>query len=123
MRALKCLHTIPAHKSSVSDLRFYRTPAILDQPTPSTNGDVDMDASDDKPEQDTKPDEPISRNGLYLVTSGFDSTVRIWSADDWQLVKSLATNAGKVMSVDVSRDGKYIASASYNRSFHLFGPE
>lgn len=81
-----------------------------------------MDVSNDA--EDVKaPEEPISRNGLYLVTSGFDSTVRIWSADDWQLVKSLATNAGKVMSVDVSRDGKYVASASYNRSFHLFGPE
>ncbi|KAL7423296.1 hypothetical protein Q5752_002597 [Cryptotrichosporon argae] len=63
----------------------------------------------------------LPRSGLFLVTAGFDSTVRIWSADEWSLVRNLATDAGKVMSVDVSGDRRFVASASYSRSFHLFG--
>jgi U4/U6 small nuclear ribonucleoprotein PRP4 len=35
----------------------------------------------------------------------------------------LPTDAGKVMSVDISSDAKYIASGSYNRSYQLFAPE
>ena len=46
-------------------------------------------------------DVPLS--GSFLVTSGYDGFVRIWSADDWQLLKSMTSDAGgKVMSVDVS---------------------
>jgi U4/U6 small nuclear ribonucleoprotein PRP4 len=63
----------------------------------------------------------LPRSGLFLVTAGFDCNVRIWSADEWSLIRNLATDAGKVMSVDVTGDGKFIASASYSRSFHLFG--
>ena len=91
LRALKTRYIIPAHKSSVSDLKFYRDPT------------------------------PSDRSGLFLVTAGFDCNVRIWSADEWTLIRNLATDAGKVMSVDVSQDAKFIASASYSRSFHLFG--
>ncbi|WRT65074.1 uncharacterized protein IL334_002016 [Kwoniella shivajii] len=63
----------------------------------------------------------LPKSGLFLVTAGFDCNVRIWSADEWSLIKNLPTDAGKVMSVDTSSDGKFIASASYSRSFHLFG--
>lgn len=66
-------------------------------------------------------DASLPRSGLFLVTAGFDSNVRVWSADEWNLVRNLPTDAGKVMSVDVSADGRFIASASYSRSFHLFG--
>jgi len=62
------------------------------------------------------------RSGLYLASAGYDGFVKIWSADDWQLLRSLPTDAGKVMSVDLSSDGKYIASGSYNRSYQLFAP-
>ncbi|WVR04372.1 hypothetical protein IAU60_001374 [Kwoniella sp. DSM 27419] len=95
-----------------------------------TNGDGDGDGAG--AEEDVKPDisegvsalagsQEMPRSGLFLVTAGFDCNVRIWSADEWNLVRNLPTDAGKVMSVDVSGDGKFIASASYSRSFHLFG--
>ena len=63
------------------------------------------------------------KDGLYLVSSGFDGFIKLWSADDWQLQRSIPTDAGKIMSVDISRDAKYIASGSYNRSYQLFAPE
>jgi len=141
LRALKSQHTIPAHGSSVSDLRFFRAAAEnpfmpLDAPIDTTpmpqqqngNGggmDVDEDSAD-KDERKPTPPAPavdLPRSGLFLVTAGFDCNVRVWSADEWARVRNLATDAGKVMSVDISSDGKFIASASYSRSFHLFGGE
>lgn len=146
LRALRTQHTIPAHSSSVSDLRFFRAsgenPFVpLDAPidtTPlpaangsngTTNGDkMDIDdKTDGEPDADTRTPTPsapsvdVPRSGLFLVTAGFDCNVRVWSADEWARVRNLATDAGKVMSADVSSDGKFIASASYSRNFHLFG--
>jgi len=154
LRALRTAYIIPAHKSSVSDVRFFRSAAELpfaplDSQTGShANGvgsamDVDGDgvpngkangtaengtngaSHDAEMPSDPHPFAPTSDNmrksGLFLVTSGFDCHVRIWSADEWAMIRDLPTDAGKVMSVDVTRDGKFIASASYSRSFHLFG--
>lgn len=102
MRTLKALHIIPAHKSNVVDVRYFRGPFPAADPN-------DRDAR--------------YRVGLYFATAGYDGLVRVWSADDWQLVRSVATDAGKVMSVDVSSDPKFIAAGSWNRSFQLFTPE
>jgi U4/U6 small nuclear ribonucleoprotein PRP4 len=124
IRALKVAYNIPAHKSSVSDVRFFRSAdeAHLVQAESITNGvkpeSMDIDASGDK--EDKPKVQNIGRSGLYLASSGFDHTVKLWSADDWQMLSSLKTDEGKVMSVDVSSDGKTIASGSYSRSFHLF---
>lgn len=68
-------------------------------------------------------DGELQRSGLYLITSGYDSTVKIWSSDDWQLVKSLTTDSGKVMGVDVDGEGTHMVAGSANRSFQLFGRE
>ena len=129
LRALKTQYIIPAHKSSISDLRFFRasneSPYLpLDLSTPPANGHAagDPDQSMDV-DTDDKPEPTLPRSGLFLVTAGFDCNVRIWSADEWSMVRNLATDAGKVMSADVSGDGKFVASASYSRSFHLFGGE
>jgi len=149
LRALKTQYIIPAHKSSVSDLKFFRSSSEL----PHVPLDVSLPTgllpavpsvpADDAP-ADTKPEiKPVlngdgsgdvemagneqpgmgqlPKSGLFLVTAGFDCNVRIWSADEWALIRNLATDAGKVMSVDISPDSKFIASASYSRSFHLFG--
>lgn len=155
LRALKTQYIIPAHKSSVSDLHFFRStaeqpfqPLTSASPTNGhTNGyaqngmDVDAgvkastggEAASADADVDMKPSDPagdaaseageatLAKSGLFLVTAGFDNTVRVWSADEWNLVRNLSTDSGKVMSVDVSGDGKFIASASFSRSFHLFG--
>jgi U4/U6 small nuclear ribonucleoprotein PRP4 len=131
LRALKTQYIIPAHNSSISDLKFFRssseTPHVpLDAPISDDQSmDLDKPASD-KPSiegwgANRNINAELPKSGLFLVTAGFDCNVRIWSADEWSLIRNLATDAGKVMSVDVTGDGKFIASASYSRSFHLFG--
>ena len=49
--------------------------------------------------------------------------MKLWSADDWQLLRTLSTDAGKVMSVDLSGDGRLCASGTYSRNFQLFEAE
>lgn len=75
-----------------------------------------------QPETETEQDRKY-RNGLYLASAGYDGFVKIWSADDWQPLRTLPTDAGKVMSVDISPDGSYMASGTYNRNFQLYAPE
>lgn len=125
MRSLKALYTIPAHLSNVSDVCFFRGDPTPPKPTPSDltmNGvEVDQDRSHDV--ADTNLEEWKYRSGLYLASSGYDGFVKLWSADDWQLLRTLSTDAGKVMSVDLSSDGQLMASGTYNRNFQLFSPE
>lgn len=109
MRSLKALYTIPAHRSNVSDVRFFRASEL-----PVGTG-AQGDSNDANVGERYK-------SGLYLASAGYDGLVKIWSADDWLLQRSLPTDAGKVMSVDISCDAKYIASGSYNRSYQLFAP-
>ncbi|SPO29791.1 related to PRP4 - U4/U6 small nuclear ribonucleoprotein [Ustilago trichophora] len=103
MRALKSIYTIPAHTSSVSDVRFFRSLSHRKQPF--------------APEQQDN----VSKNGLYLATCGYDGMVRIWSADDWQLLRTLSGDGGRVMSVDISSDGEMLVSGEWGRTFKLWG--
>jgi len=68
-------------------------------------------------------DEWKYRPGLFFASAGYDGSVKIWSADDWQLLKQLTVDADKVMSVDITSDGNMLASGTYNRNFQLFAPE
>ncbi|TNY22696.1 U4/U6 snRNP-specific spliceosomal protein [Rhodotorula diobovata] len=71
------------------------------------------------PGDDSRPDFPVS--GSFLVSSGFDGYVKVWSADDWQQVRAMANDeAGKVMSVDVSSDARFIAAGQYDKTFKLY---
>ncbi|KAK4051242.1 hypothetical protein OIV83_003064 [Microbotryomycetes sp. JL201] len=133
MRSLRSIYTIPAHKSTISDVRFYHGEArsLLNQvprgfakldvfAKTSENGQADeaVDASHDAPDA-IKPDYPTA--GSFLISGAYDSTVKIFSADDWQLVKTMTSEAaGKIMSVDVSPDARFIASAEYTRTFKLW---
>lgn len=146
LRSLKALYTIPAHLSNVSDVRFFRSdgaiPAHIAQRQP--NGPTDADGMDEDPEkpndeggqEDSAPppmtaeqkEEALAqewryRPGLYLASAGYDGLVKIWSADDWQLLTTLQTDGSKVMSVDLSTDSKLLVSGTYNRNFQLFASE
>lgn len=132
MRSLKALYTIPAHRSNVSDVRFFRGNDLSFKRTDTLSTDVDMVLDDEKDkdanhdsdkEVATSGEEEKYRSGLYFASSGYDGLVKLWSADDWQLLRTLSTDAGKVMSVDLSSDGKLMASGTYNRNFQLFAPE
>lgn len=120
MRSLKALYTIPGHLSNVADVRFFHGTDLSYAPL-SPVGDVDMTEAEDKAQaQET---ERKYRAGLYMASAGYDGLVKIWSADDWQLLRTLPTDGGKVMSVDLSNDGNYLASGTYNRNFQMFAPD
>ncbi|RVD82764.1 uncharacterized protein DFL_007178 [Arthrobotrys flagrans] len=101
VRKVRCISSIGAHASLVSDVRFFDggvdTGRILD------DGEVEM-----------------GDRGKYFVTGGFDKMVNIYSADDWALVKSLPGHSGNVLSVDVSKDGKFILSSGHDRTCKLW---
>lgn len=127
MRSLKAMYTIPAHLSNVADVRFFHG---TDLPSANviTSPDVVMNGTDENPHE--KPnvgaqsaEEWKYRSGLYLASAGYDGLVKLWSADDWQLLRTLPTDGGKVMSVDLSSDAKYLASGTYNRNFQMFAPD
>lgn len=58
-----------------------------------------------------------------LVTSSFDGLVKVWSAPTWAPIKELKGHEQKVTCVDVSNDGNYYVTASFDRTFKLWGPE
>ncbi|KAJ3604965.1 hypothetical protein NHX12_027016 [Muraenolepis orangiensis] len=59
-------------------------------------------------------------DGHFLVTAAYDNTAKAWSHPGWSPMKTLAGHEGKVMCVDVSPDGRLIASCSYDRTFKLW---
>lgn len=128
MRAISSIYTIPAHVSNVSDVRFFHANDIFFKHVPSDvqmNGTDGGEAQRDSPEKEfaTAQEEWRYRSGLFFASSGYDGFVKLWSADDWQLLKRLSTDASKVMSVDISSDGEMLVSGTYNRNFQLFAPE
>ena len=113
LRQVRSTGGIGAHKSVVSDLRWYKGSA--DSSSVLDNGTVmDIDGS-----EKIKP----KKSGTFFVTSGFDKNVNIFSADDWSLVKTLSGHSGNVLSVDVSDDAKWIASCGHDRTVKLWGVE
>ena len=153
MRALNALYTIPAHLSNVSDVRFFRSdgtvPAHIvkrqasgvtqingvpeeepEEPEePSGDGDESKDGSAPplpltaEQKQEALAQEWRYRPGLYFASAGYDGLVKVWSADDWQLLLTLQTDGSKAMSVDLSADSKLLVSGTYNRNFQLFASE
>lgn len=119
LRTLSTLYTIPAHRSSVADVRFFTAANERARaPAPWWADTADSMEVDEREEADTPA---LRRSGLYFATAGYDGLVKLWSADDWQLIHTLRGDSGKVMSVDISSDGQYIASGEWGRTFKLWG--
>ncbi|TLD26507.1 hypothetical protein PspLS_04466 [Pyricularia sp. CBS 133598] len=98
---------VGAHTSAVSDMRWFKG---LDGPLDGVPLGVDE-----------KGQSMPKKSGSFLVSSGFDHKVNIYSADDWALVQSLSGHTGPVASVDVSRDGRWIVSGGHDRTVKLWG--
>jgi U4/U6 small nuclear ribonucleoprotein PRP4 len=134
LRQLKNIYSIPAHTSTCSDVRFFRSADDIgnDAGRDAANGSgvvdgvMEADDADERPPQSgygAKKDLGVAlpKSSSYLATSGYDGLVKIWSADDWQLLRSLSGDAGKAMSIDISSDGQYLASGEWSRTFKLWG--
>ncbi|KAJ2854598.1 hypothetical protein J3B02_002597, partial [Coemansia erecta] len=131
LRKLCAVYQIPAHKSMVTDLRFFHAnmPVLSEKQNKMTVDDgsselLSMDVSTDSDDEGNSNNMDRLRNdGQYLVTAANDGIINIWTSGDWKLQKSLAGHVGKVLSVDISGDGNYIVSSGYDRTFKLWGPE
>lgn len=111
------------HMSSSSPSPSSPKPPASESNAESLNPDKSHDAPPAASASGYTQEEWRYRSGLFLASSGYDGLVKLWSADDWQLLRTLTTDAGKVMSVDIASDGGMLASATYNRNFQLFAPE
>ncbi|KAJ7968151.1 Wd40 repeat protein-u4/u6 small nuclear ribonucleoprotein prp4 [Quillaja saponaria] len=60
------------------------------------------------------------QEGYYLVTASYDMTAKVWSARDFKPVKTLSGHEGKVLSVDITGDGRNIATVSHDRTIKLW---
>ncbi|KAI0022444.1 WD40 repeat-like protein [Xylariomycetidae sp. FL0641] len=99
---------VGAHSSAVADLRWYKG---LDDPV----------LGNTSPGLDDKGSQLPKKSGTFLVSSGFDYKVKIFSADDWAVVQSLEGHTGPVASTDVSRDGRWIVSGGHDKTVKLWG--
>lgn len=114
VRMVRCISSFGAHKSVVSDLRWFKG---LD--APFENGNSFMQSQKDARADQLKP----KKSGTFFVSGGFDKEVNIFSADDWARVKSLSGHSGNVLGVDVDRTGQWIASCGHDRTVKLWGRE
>ncbi|KAJ5085681.1 pre-mRNA splicing factor [Penicillium argentinense] len=119
LRQVRNTGGIGAHKSVVSDLRWYKGTEAASY-LPST--EMDIDGASPAPEAAPEPPQP-KKSGTFFVSSGFDKNVNVFSADDWSLVKTLSGHSGNVLSTDVSDDAKWIASCGHDRTVKLWGIE
>ncbi|KKA27503.1 hypothetical protein TD95_001816 [Thielaviopsis punctulata] len=108
LRKVQQTGAIGAHSSAVSDLRWYK-------------GADDPLLGSAAPGLDEKGNQLPKKSGTFLVSSGYDRTVKIFSADDWAPIQTLNGHSGPVGSVDISRDAKWIVSGGHDRTIKLWG--
>ncbi|KAJ5664734.1 hypothetical protein N7462_011547 [Penicillium macrosclerotiorum] len=121
LRQVRSTGGIGAHKSVVSDLRWYKGAESVSYLPSTDSGPMEIDGAP-APADESSGVQP-KKSGTFFVSSGFDRSVNIFSADDWSLVKTLSGHSGNVLSADVSNDAKWIASCGHDRTVKLWGIE
>ncbi|KAI9888254.1 MAG: hypothetical protein M1814_000803 [Vezdaea aestivalis] len=106
VRMVRGVGGVGAHRGVVSDLRWFKG--------------IDGLGSENALKKDDKGELLPKKSGTFVVSSGFDKNVNIFSADDWALSKSLCGHSGNVLSVDVSSDSQWIASSGHDRTVKLW---
>ncbi|MEW6609592.1 MAG: WD40 repeat domain-containing protein [bacterium] len=62
----------------------------------------------------------FSPDGRYIVSGGFDNTVRLWEKDTGKLIRIFKGHTSSVDSVTFSPDGKYVVSGSNDETIKLW---
>ncbi|KAI6914561.1 pre-mRNA-processing factor 4 [Hortaea werneckii] len=145
LRAVRETASLGAHRGGVSDIRWFKGwgdgPLSGRMPEMVRKGDGgggeavemgDNGGADGNPHPDETSEGPTGSNtpdlvpqpkkaGTFVVTTGFDKTVNIFSADDWALCKSLTGHDGTVLAADVAADSRWVASCGRDRTVKLWG--
>ncbi|PIA15239.1 putative pre-mRNA splicing factor [Coemansia reversa NRRL 1564] len=108
LRKLTTIQQIPAHKSVVTDVRFFHA------------RNINLGNFDDMTEAESQM---RLCDGQYLASASNDGLINIWTAGDWKLQKSLAGHVGKILGLDIAGDSSYIASVGYDKTFKIWAPE
>lgn len=65
----------------------------------------------------------FSPNGKFVVSHGWDNTVRIWDAENFKELKVLKGHGDQVWKATISSNNKLIASGSMDRTFIIWDVE
>lgn len=65
----------------------------------------------------------FSPNGKFIISHGWDNTVRIWDVKTFSEIRTLKGHTDQVWCAAVSPDNKFIASGSMDRSFIIWDLE
>ncbi|PLX24661.1 MAG: hypothetical protein C0599_01820 [Salinivirgaceae bacterium] len=65
----------------------------------------------------------FSPNGKFIVSHGWDNTVKIWDVETFSEIRTLTGHTDQVWGAAVSPDNKLIASGSMDRSFIIWDVE
>lgn len=62
----------------------------------------------------------VSNDGKLLATGGADSSVIIWDAATYKIIRRIAAHKGQVTTIDFSPDNKTLVSGSTDKSLRLW---
>ena len=62
----------------------------------------------------------ITSDSKYIVSGGYDNTVRIWNLQDKTQEAVLQGHTGSVRSVAITSDNKYIVSGGYDKTVRIW---
>ncbi|KAJ3367609.1 U4/U6 small nuclear ribonucleoprotein Prp4 [Kappamyces sp. JEL0680] len=111
IRAAKCFYTIPAHKSTVTQIRYWTSSEAFESSSfdgwtlgSSANSEMEIDDSSDAGSVFT-PGSSIRRqvlDGSIIVSSSYDGTCKLWTDGDYKPLKSLSGLEGRITCADIS---------------------
>ncbi|KAI4957669.1 hypothetical protein J4E86_004808 [Alternaria arbusti] len=106
VRAMRETNSIAANTGGVTDLRWFK----------GTDGPASGVSLQENSEGEVIP----KKASTFVISSGFDKNVQIFSADDWAHCKTLQGHSGPVFSTDVTSDASWIISGGKDRTVKLW---
>lgn len=61
-----------------------------------------------------------SPDGKYLVSTGWDRSIRVWDTETWTEIKNFIAHDAPVSCVSYSRDGKFVISGARDNSIRIW---
>lgn len=106
VRAMRETNSIAANTGGVTDLRWFR----------GTDGPASGVPLQKNAEGELVP----KKASTFVISSGFDKNIQVFSADDWAHIKTLQGHSGPVFSTDVTSDAAWIVSGGKDRTVKLW---